>query len=457
MIGDERDETIGRRAFLAGAGAAGMAGAVGLSLPLLPSLGHTSPNDFPKRLVVFFSANGTIAPNWRPESSDGTITDLSRILEPLRPHLDDLAVIEGLDLDVGRHKWQPGGFHGHERGLGGILTGQNLRLGDFVEGSGYADGESVDQFIADRMKGATDIHSLQVGINTPRHGNGDYNRDTMVYADAGKPRFHQDDGEKLFDTIFGDGATRPEVYKRIRKRRRSVLDFLKSDLERLRGRVSSEDRERLERHATKYRKLESKLEQPPPECQGSAPPESIDRWRNENNMDEISQFQIQQTVQALACDRTRVATIQFGKGLGALSLRCIGLDDRWHSLSHEGDGNQSAQEKLTKMNRYIAERFSLLLDEMKSIPEGDGTLLDNSVVLWVNELGKGNTHDYDDVPIVMAGNLQGFFETGGRHLEFDGRPHNDLLITLCHAFGHTDVDEFGIPDLCSGPIRELMA
>ena len=167
-------------------------------------------------------------------------------------------------------------------------------------------------------------------------------------------------------------------------------------------------------------------------------------------------FQIQQTVRALACDLTRVATIQYGKGLGALSLRPIGISDSWHSLSHEGDGNADAQQKLTDLNRYIAGRFAKLLTEMKNVPEGDGTLLDNSVVLWVNELGKGNNHDHDDVPIVMAGNLGGVFGPGGRHLEFGERPHNDLLITLCHAFGQ-EVQTFGRPELCSGPISELLA
>ena len=173
-------------------------------------------------------------------------------------------------------------------------------------------------------------------------------------------------------------------------------------------------------------------------------------------MDAVSDFQIKQTVQALACDRTRVATIQFGKGLGALSLRCIGHDDGWHTLSHEGDSNGTARRKLTELNTYIAGRFAKLLEEMKAVPEGNGTLLDHSVVLWVNELGKGNNHEHKDVPIVMAGSLGGHFRTGGRHVRFGERNTNDLLITLCQAFGHRDVTHFGIRELCQGPLTELL-
>lgn len=452
--GKGKRRLFNRRDFLLGAAATGV---VGLTLPILPSFGRAADGQFPKRLVVFFSGNGTIASNWVPQSSNGRLTQLSEILEPLDRHIDDITVIEGLDLNSAYHKWQPiEGFHAHERGIGGILTGQHLQTGDFEAGSGYANGISVDQFIANGMAGQTPLHSLQVGLVSRRHGRGWYNRDTMVYTGPGQAALMEYNGEKLFDQIFGDGPSTPAVYERIRERRGSVLDFLRDDLSRVERKISRADRQRLEQHHTAFRELETKLEEPLPTC-GSDQAPSVDSWADEANMDTISEIQIRQTVQALACDRTRVAAIQFGKGLGGFSMRCIGVDSGWHGTSHEGDHNDTAVHRLTQMNRYIATRFALLLDEMKAVPEGDGTLLDNSVVLWVNELGKGNSHSKNDVPIVMAGHLDGFFKPGGRHISFGDRPHNDLLITLCHAFGHTDVTEFGIPELCSGPLDELIA
>lgn len=447
-------KTLNRRQFLRGASALGVAG---LTLPMLPSLVRAQSADFPKRLVIFSSGNGTIAPNWVPQSTNGQLTGLSTILDPLEPHMDDLLVLEGLDLEVAKGSYQPaGGFHAHERGLGAVLTGQNLNTGDMEAGSGYANGISVDQFIANGMQGETALHSLQFGLCTRRHGVGWYNRDTMTYAGANQPLFAESDGELLFDQIFGEGVSAGGSYERIRDRRQSVLDFVKDDLRRVEAKISARDRQRLEQHHTAFRELETQLSQPAPSCDDPGQP-GINNWFDENQMDAISDFQIAQMVQALACDRTRVATMQFGKGLGALSLRCIGMDDSWHSLSHEGDGNGSAQSKLTQMNTYIAGRFAKLIEMMKAIPEGDGTLLDNSIVIWVNELGKGNNHDHDDVPIVMAGGLQGYFDCTGRHVTLGERPNNDFLITLCHAFGHTDVTEFGRPELSSGPISELLA
>jgi len=441
-----------RRTFLKGASF----GAASLALPILPTLGHTQAGSFPKRLVIFMSGNGTIASNWVPQSQNGVITQLSTILSPLERHLDDIIAFEGLDLLAGLRQYQAGsGFHAHERGLGGILTGTGLSTGPMEAGSGYATGISIDQYIANAMAGQTGLHSLQVGIISRRASNGWYNRDTMTYAGPGQPLFHESDGGRLFSQIFGDSPSEAAAYDRIQKRRQSVLDFLKDDLSHVERRISAEDRQRLEQHHTAFRDLEQQLQEPLKTCGEDGAP-TISNWTNESQMDAISAFQIRQTVQALACDRTRVATIQFGKGLGALSLRCIGLDDGWHYLSHEGDTNGDARQKLTDMNRYIATRFALLLDEMKAVPEGDGTMLDNSVVLWVNELGKGNNHDFHDIPVVIAGNLQGFFNTGGRHVSVGLRAHNDLLMTIAHGFGHTEMTQFGVPELCSGIVDQLV-
>jgi hypothetical protein len=444
---------LNRRSFLRGAGAFG---AASLALPALPSISKAAPGDFPKRLVVFFSGNGTIGPNWKPESTNGRLTGLSTILEPLRPHMQDITVIEGLDIECARTAWQPrGGFHAHERGLGGILTGTHLNTGSMEANSGYANGISVDQFIADGLGDQTALHSLQVGILSSRHGNGWYNRDTMVYAGANQPKFHERDGARLFAQIFGDDPGESAAYARIRQRRRSVLDFLKSDLARVERRLSAADRQRVAQHTQAFRDLERQLDEVVA-CEAPDGPGGIN-FTSQAQTGTIADFQIRQTVQALACDRTRVATIQFGKGLGALSLQCIGMSDSWHALSHEGDNNADAQSKLTQLNTYIAARFADLLTQMKSVREGDGTMLDNSVVLWVNELGKGNNHNHHDVPIVMAGRAGGFFKPGGRHVEYDRRNTNDLLVTLCRAFGHHDVDRFGIPELNEGVLSELIA
>lgn len=451
---------LNRRKFLYGAGSLGL---TSLALPLMPSLSLADESGAPKRLVVFFSGNGTIAPAWVPQSDQGRLTQLSTILKPLEPHMSKLTVIEGLDIVCARGRYQPRiGFHAHERGLGGILTGQHLLAGNMEAGSGYANGISVDQFIANSLAAQpatrTPIHSLQIGLCTRRdHSSGWYNRQTMTYAGADSPLFAQSDGQALFDQLFKDQQQPGASQEAIRARQRSVLDFLKDDYTRVEQRLSAQDRLRLAQHTEAFREMEKELETQSIVCEAPTKP-NIDRWFDQDRMDDISRFQIDQTVRALACDLTRVATIQFGAGLGALNFNVFGKSGSWHGTSHLDSGDRETNiQLLTEMNTYIAGRFSYLLSQMDAIEEANGkTLLDNSVVLWVNEMGKGDSHDHNDVPIVMAGQCGGYFKPGGRHVTFGSRSTNDLLITLCHAMGREDVSTFGMTELCTGPVTELL-
>ncbi len=455
LLARNRRVHVSRRQFLKGATAAGT---VGLALPILPSLASGAQSEFPKRLVVLCSGNGVPRPesSWVPTSNgSGKITSLNEILSPLQPHLDDLLVLEGLDLEVGKSQYQPmGGFHAHERGLAGILTGRPLHTGNFEANSGFGTGISLDQYLANKMSGETAIHSLQVGLNSPLQNW--RNRNALNYAGDNQPLYSESDGSVLFDQIFGEGVQEPATVARIRKRRQSVLDMLKADMGKVEKRLSAKDRARVEQHYTAFRDLERVLQDGQSSCGEFAAPAFAGRdWMDESKMDGTTDFQIEQMVQALACDRTRISTLQFGSGLGALNLRMIGHTDSWHSLSHDSDSDGGAQDKLVELNRYIAGRFAKIIAEMKKIKEGDGTMLDNSLVIWVNELGKGNNHRYDDIPIVMAGNLQGTFKCDGRHVQLGNRSSNDFLITILHAFGYNE-NVFGLPELCTGPISELL-
>ncbi len=446
-----------RRQFLKGATAAGT---MGLALPILPSLGKAAEGDFPKRLVIMSSANGVPRPetSWNVTSNgSGQITALSEILSPLQAHLSDLLVLEGLDLEVGKSQNQPSNsFHGHERGLAGILTGRPLQLGNFEANSGYGTGISIDQYLANKWSGQTPIHSLQIGLVSRLQSW--RNRNALVYAGNNQPLFSENDGSVLFDQIFGEQIQEPEALIRLRKRRQSVLDMLKNDMTNVDKRISANDRARLDQHYTAFRELEQVLQGGEQSSCGqfAAPTFSTNDWTSESQMDGTSDFQLTQMVQAMACDRTRVATVQFGSGLGALNLSMVGHNDSWHTLSHDSDSDTAAQDKLVLLNQYIAGRFAKILTEMKKIPEGNGTMLDNSLVVWVNELGKGNNHRYDDIPIVMAGNLQGVMNCDGRHVQLGNRSSNDLLVTLLHAFGYQE-NTFGIAGLCTGPITQLLA
>jgi hypothetical protein len=133
----------------------------------------------------------------------------------------------------------------------------------------------------------------------------------------------------------------------------------------------------------------------------------------------------------------------------------LDIDALHHDLSHRGDNDADAIDKLTRINRWYAEQLAYLIGRLQQIPEGDGTMLDNTLILWCNELAKGNVHGRTDAPYVLAGKAGGALQTG-RFLRFDGNvPHNNLLLSLIHALGQADTS-FGDPDWCTGPLTGLV-
>jgi hypothetical protein len=133
------------------------------------------------------------------------------------------------------------------------------------------------------------------------------------------------------------------------------------------------------------------------------------------------------------------------------------VNEEHHELSHAADNDVAASDKLIKINAWHAEQIKYLLDKLSAAKEGDGgSLLDNSIVLWGNELGAGNSHTYKDIPWLLAGGAGGKLRLG-RFLQYKDQPHNNLLLSICHAMGLDDVKSFGIPALCTGPLAGLLA
>lgn len=431
-----------RRRFLQGMGAS-------IALPLMPSLGFAQETEFPKRLVVFYSANGTVPFRWVPSGGETNFT-LSEILEPLAPIREDVLILDGIDMRVTTQG--PGAAH--QRGMGAVLTGRPLNDGSFGGGgdqmSGWASGISLDQHIANERNDQTKFHSLQFGVRAT----GGQNRQTMTYAGNDQPILPDNDPYNVFDRVFSDLDSDPFDLERTRLRRASVLDHVMADLDKLNTKISAADRGRLDAHLDSVRRIETRLSDPQDviTCASPSLGERIDPLAQANFPD-VGKLQMDLLVSSLACDLTRVATIQFSRATSGQRYDWLGFTDGHHSLSHEGDNNGSAQDRLVAINRWLCEQFTYLVQEMKAIPEGDGTLLDHSVVVWVNSLGKGNSHTRNDIPVVMAGSCHGYFRTG-RFLEFGDEPHNNLLVSLANAMD-VDIDTFGDPNYCTGPIASL--
>jgi hypothetical protein len=438
-----------RRSFLKtlGLGAAGAA-----TLPLMPSLGSPAPGEFPMRVVIFFSANGTIPWRWRPTGgeNDWTIPD-DGILTPLRPHKDDLLILDGIDMISARN----GPGDGHQRGMCHMLTGTEMGTGNFPGGggqlAGYAGGISVDQHIAQQVHNGEMFDSIELGVQCG--GPNSWSR--MSSKGYNRPVEPVQNPYTIYDRIFGALEQDAAQRERIRKRRASVLDFVSEDLRKVKQRASTFDRDRLEQHLTSIREIEQRLNTGDDQGIACEPPNLGGRFdpSKEANYPQTGGLMMDMLVSSLACGLTRVASLQWSRSVSQIAHPWANAGSRHHDLSHEGDSNTNAVEELVKINRWYAEQFAYLINKMKQIPEGDGTLLDNTIVVWANELGKGNSHTRNNVPYVVAGG-GGQWRTG-RYLTFDDDPHNNFLVSLCRAAG-VQTDTFGNAEYCTGALPGLV-
>ncbi len=437
-----------RRTFLRGA--AGTA----VALPWLQAMdagaGGVTP---PKRLVAFFTNNGTVHEAWRPTGSE-TDFNLGPILAPLEPFKSKLLVLAGIDMESSYHG--PGSGDPHMPGMAHMLTGTEM----VDTGPGQYDkmggGISVDQFIAQQIAADTKFESLLFGVQARQYGAHAWN--SMSYLGPNMPTDPEDDPSAAFDRIFADVAGDAGELAVRRAQRHSVLDTVKADLDALRPKVGAEDRVRLDQHLDAVRSLEQTIDADTGVGGNCALPDAPDNGAGSlyapAKVPALYRMQTELLVMSLACDLTRVATLQFREALGGdMTFTWLGHTETHHDISHKGDGDAVGRQQMIDINTFFAEQFAYMLELMDAVPEGDGTLLDNTAVLWCNELSRGNAHSRTDMAYVLAGGCGGYFRTG-RWLNYAGENHNDLLVSLCHAMG-VPVATFGNPAYCTGPLTGL--
>jgi hypothetical protein len=268
----------------------------------------------------------------------------------------------------------------------------------------------------------------------------------MVYAGPNKPLAPVGDAYQMFNKLYGQ--------MRMRETLGSVLDDLQDDLRTVSAALSADDRRLLDEQTTFVRELEQELRASSQASVGHPAPAPDPGVENQNdNMPQISKMQIELLVNSFVNDFTRVATLQYTQSVGGAKMRWLGIEDGHHGLSHEPDSNAEAMDKLTRINRWFCEQVAYLAQRLAETPEpgGAGSLLDNTLIVWTNELGKGSSHTLDDIPFVLVGGAPGF--QMGRSRKLDRVAHNRLLMSLAHAFGH-QLTTFGNPDFCGdGPLE----
>lgn len=412
----------------------------------LPSLGWANTTRRKQRLVVLFSPNGIVPKSFWPEEEGENFT-LRESLQPLEPFKDRTLILKGVCDKV------RGDGDNHMRGMGCLLTGIELFPGNIQGGSdtpaGWASGHSIDQelknYLQSKSETRTRFGSLEFGVMVPDRAD-TWTR--MVYAGPNKPLAPIDDPYQMFSKLYGRMKDQESL--------RSILDEVQEDLRKVRTFVSAEDRQLLDEHATFVREMEQELHAANHDDVGHAVPELEPGIKEVNdNIPQISKMQIDLMVNSFVADFSRIATLQYTNSVGQAKMRWLGIEDGHHDLSHAPDSDEAAQEKLTKINHWFCEQVAYLTKRLAETPEpgGPGSLLDNTLIVWTNELGKGNSHTLNDIPFVLVGGGLDF--RMGRSIKYPNVYHNRLLISIAHGMGH-HIDRFGNPDFCGdGPLPNL--
>jgi len=408
----------------------------------MPSLGWAAATSSKQRLVFVFSPNGVIPKHYWPDAENDSL-DFKRILKPLEPFKDQVLTLQGVDNKI------RGDGDGHMRGIGCLLTGIELFPGDVQGGSdtpAWAKGMSIDQHLKNRLQSdpgtRTRFGSLEFGLLVPERA------DTWTrwsYTGANEPLTPISDPYQMFNKLYGQ--------TRNRKLLASVLDELGDDFEKIKRLASREDQQMLQRHLEMVRSIEKEmaieleLQQEKADVGHAVPALQPNIAIANDNMPTISRMQTDLLVNSLAADFTRVATHQITNSVGNPRMTWLEIDKGHHTISHEPDKNEAAYEKLIKINTWYCEQVAYLAKRLGETaePGGDGSMLDNTTIVWTNELGKGNSHTRNNIPFVMIGG--GLRWKTGRAMKFDRVPHNRLLMSIAEAMGH-GVESFGNPDFC---------
>jgi len=456
---------ISRRDLLRGA----LAGTA--SIPLLNA--HRAVGQettYPTRLIVFATPNGTRNDLFWPTGSPGNLT-FPQLTAPLSPFQDRLLFLDGIrhcPAVVGDNGFN-GGLNGseHARGIGGLLTARPLGTGtfqSFMATSGWGSGISLDQHLGEVLNPPTRFKTLELGV----HVRDSQVRGRICYTGADQPVPPREDPQDVYDALFSGGSGDPggdPATDQLGAERAGVYDITKREIARLQARLGAEDRLKLEAHLDAIADIEDRLSSiggtgamTGGGTEGCDPPTgdmTVDLL-DDGTLEQTGHLQMDLAAAALACDQTRIITIQWNFAESEHLFPFLGLSRNHHAISHDWAGTTGFTE-YGQIHVWFAEQLAYLLDKLDSIPEGNGTLLDNSVVFWGSEIGESTSHDLTRMPYMLAGGGGGQLNTG-RVVDYKSAPkdNNQLLVSLANIMGATDITSFGDPSGAPGPLPDLL-
>lgn len=440
------------------------------AIPLLDARQVQGQSETPTRLVVVSFPNGTRTNMFWPSGSETDFT-LGSLTTPLEPFKNKVVFPKGIRLNDSLQNGALGGTLGseHARGTGGMLTARPLNSGtEFVSfgntTSGWGSGQSIDQYIVERLQPPTAFPSLQLGV----HVRDSEVRARISYSASNQPIPPREDPADVFSTLFGGamtggdgGETDPEL-ARLWSQRQSVFDLTNAETERVMGLVGAADRQKLDAHLTAMRDVETRLvgaaTNGTASTDGCATPTMANvNLASDDEYQQAGALQMDLAAAALACDLTRVITLQWSYSESEHLFQFLNnISGNHHGISHDFSQSGVNFEAYNTIQTWYAERFAYLLGKLDSYQEGDGTLLDNTILLFATEIGEATTHELVIMPYIIAGGASGRIRTG-RFIDYGNSPpdNNQLMVSLAHAMGVEDVTEFGDASGATGPLPNL--
>lgn len=401
----------------------------------------------PLRMAFFYVPNGAHMADWTPKEV-GSDFALPYILEPLSAYKDDLLVVSGLAQKNGAALGDGGGDHA--RALSTFLTGCHPFKTD---GANIRAGISVDQIAALKVGGQTRFPSLELGIDRGAQSGSCDTGYSCAYSSniswrtESTPMAKEVNPRLVFDRLFTSQNATGTAASRARRDfyKKSILDYVSEDAATLKGRLGISDQRKVEEYLTAVREIERRVDLASNQNQNSKTGGDFPQLARPSGVPREFQEHVRLLsdlmVLAFQGDVTRISTFMFANEGSNRSYAFIDVPEGHHDLSHHGN-DPKKHEKIKKINRLHISQFAYVLNKLKAIKEGEGTLLDNSMIVYGSGISDGNRHNHNDLPVLVAGKAGGSIQTG-RHMKVaDNTPLNNLYLSLLDRMG-TPVDQFG--------------
>jgi hypothetical protein len=429
---------MGRRTMLRGMGTA-------MALPLLDAMVPSAKAmeegaAARKRLQVIYTPNGMMMENWTPKTA-GEGYELSPILKPLEPYRDKFTVFSNLGHVQAEALGDGAGDHG--RCCGGYLTATHVKK---TEGADITAGVSMDQVVAKRFGEQTQIPSIEVGLEPPSlvgscdSGYSCAYTNTLSWSSASTPLPVTINPREVFERLFGDGDSLDAKSRLAQLRRQaSILDFVAQDAKRMSRTMGASDKHKLDEYLTSVRDIEKRIQKVE---QGGTETTKLPAYARPSGVpdafEDYSHMMIDLQVLAMQADITRVSSFMVGREVSGRSYPEIGVPDAHHPLSHHGHDPEKIA-KLTKINTLHMQQVAYYLKRMTETKEGEGNLLDHTLVMAGASLADPNNHDHRGLPVIVAGGLI----KGNRHVIAEkDTPMANMMLSLMDTLG-VHVDSIG--------------